>query len=383
MSLNLARTVADAVLYEGYLLYPYRATARKNQVRWQCGVRAPPAAAHLGECSDAHVEVIADAHDGSGLFLELRFLRLKTRDEAGHAWDEAEPCVVQLEATLDDVTAYPRRLPVVACRDRNGEFRTETIVGVCTMTAEPLPGPYGVTRLSVGIANTTPSRAPIETRADALRRALVATHVVLGIEGGRFVSAIDPPEWVRPAVDGCRNERLFPVLAAPDDDVVLASPIILSDHPELAPESPGDLFDATEIDEILSLRTLALTDAEKAEARATDPRAAEIIDRVDDMPPEIWARLHGAIRSLRPVGPGPGDLSTMTVGTKVRLRPGRRADAQDMFLVGRIATVARVETDYDGRDHLAVTLDDDPGADLHDWYGRYLYFAPDEVEPVA
>jgi len=175
------------------------------------------------------------------------------------------------------------------------------------------------------------------------------------------------------------------VLAAPDDDVVLASPIILYDHPELAPESPGDLFDATEIDEILSLRTLALTDAEKAEARATDPRAAEIIDRVDDMPPEIWERLHGAIRTLRPVAPG-GDASEgpgLLVGTKVRLRPGRRADAQDMFLAGRVATVARLETDYDGQDHVAVTLDDDPGADLHDWYGRYFYFAPDEVEPVV
>ena len=306
------------------------------------------------------------------------------------SWDEAEPCAVQLEAMLDDLVVHPRRVPVVACRGRDGDFRTETIVGACTVTAEPLPGPYGIIRVSVVVTNETPGRDPIETREGALRRALVSTHVLLGIERGRFVSAIDPPEWARPAVDECRNERLFPVLAAPDDDVVLASPIILYDHPELAPESPGDLFDATEIDEILSLRTLALTDAEKAEARATDPRAAEIIDRVDDMPPEIWERLHGAIRTLRPVArrgtgrDGDADPRTgLTIGAKVRLRPGRRADAQDMFLAGRIATVARLETDYDGQDHVAVTLDDDLGADLHDWYGRYLYFAPDEVEPVA
>ena len=195
VTLDAARQIADALLHEGYLLYPYTASAQKNQVRWQFGVLAPPAASTRGGGSDPKFLLIADAHDGSGLFLELRFLRLKTRDEAGHAWDEAEPCVVQLEATLDDVTAYPRRLPFVASRARNGEFRTETIVGVCTVTAEPLPGPYGVTRLSVGIANTTPSRAPIETRADALHRALVATRAVrlghrsarMGPAGGRRV----------------------------------------------------------------------------------------------------------------------------------------------------------------------------------------------------
>jgi hypothetical protein len=330
--------------------------------------------------------MIVDANPGATVAVELRFLRLRTRTEGDGEWDEAEHRVVTLEATLDELASYQVRVPIFVCRERHGAYRTETIVGACVVGAEPLPGPYGITRLTVHVMNKTPSSAPIESRDAALRRSLVSTHLLLAIDGGKFVSAIDPPEWVRPAVDGCHNERLFPVLAASNDDVVLASPIILYDHPELAPESPGDLFDATEIDEILSLRTLALTDAEKAEARATDPRAAEIIDRVDDMPPEIWERLHGAIRTLRPVVPGAREADSAprpTIGAKVRLRPGRRADAQDMFVAGRIATVVRLETDWDGRDHVAVTLDDDPGADLHDWYGRYLYFAPDELEPVT
>ncbi|HET7518892.1 MAG TPA: hypothetical protein VFN05_14640, partial [Actinomycetes bacterium] len=220
------------------------------------------------------------------------------------------------------------------------------------------------------------------------------------------------------------------------------SPIILYDHPTIAPESPGDLFDATEIDEILTLRTMALTDAEKREARATDERAAAIIDRVDTMPPEMLERLHGAVRYLRGVegtpdphlgvegtpdphppvdgaptgrvadgGEGGDPLSTtppelvpwwdpgadrtvspetdgvvvagVTVakGSRVRLRPGQRADAQDMFLAGREATVEAVFLDVDGNRHLAVTLDEDPAADLQRWHGRYLYFSPDEVEP--
>ena len=124
---------------------------------------------------------------------------------------------------------------------------------------------------------------------------------MLALDDGVFVSLLDPPADARGLAAGCRNEGTFPVLMG-GGDVVLSSPIILYDHPEVAPESPGDLYDSTEIDEILALRVLTLTDEEKAEARATDPRAAAIIDRCDDMPPEIWSRLHGALRSLEPLG---------------------------------------------------------------------------------
>ena len=187
-------------------------------------------------------------------------------------------------------------------------------------------------------------------------------------------------------------------------DLVLSSPIILYDHPAVAPESVGDFCDATEIDEILALRVLTLTDDEKADARHR-PRAAAIVDRCDDLPPEIWARLHGAVRSLRPaalahrshadrrvVGPRRGrrvDPWTDTTwiggqevgkGTTVRLHPSRRADAQDLFLVGRLATVTGVFRDVDGDEHLAVTLRDDPATEFFAWQGRFLYFHPDEVD---
>jgi hypothetical protein len=70
-------------------------------------------------------------------------------------------------------------------------------------------------------------------------------------------------------------------------------------------------------------------------------------------------------------------------GTRVRLSPTRRADAQDLFLAGRSAVVTGVFHDVDGGDHLAVVLDDDPASEFHDWYGRYLYFHPDEVEVMV
>jgi hypothetical protein len=189
---------------------------------------------------------------------------------------------------------------------------------------------------------------------------------------------------------------------------MLSSPIILYDHPAVAPESPGDLYDATEIDEILALRVLTLTDDEKAEARATDPRAAAIVERCDTMPPEVWQRLHGAVRTLEPAGAPPEPVATVpwwdpgadssvdpetdsvTIsglevarGSAVRLRPSRRADAHDLFLAGLTATVAGVFSDVDGNVHVAVTIDSDPATDALAWQGRYLYFHPDEVEPLG
>jgi hypothetical protein len=189
---------------------------------------------------------------------------------------------------------------------------------------------------------------------------------------------IETPAWAEPAARQCRNEYAFPVLAGPPGTtaIMLSSPVILYDHPGIAPESPGDLHDAAEIDEILTLRVLTLSDAERLEARRTDPRAAAILDRVEAMPPEVLASLHGAIRTPPPPTP-------YQVGTRVRLRPRvRGTDAHDMFLAGRTAQVVEVLHDVDGTEFVAVTVDDDPGAELHQWYGRTRHFRLDEVAPL-
>jgi hypothetical protein len=127
-------------------------------------------------------------------------------------------------------------------------------------------------------------------------------HTLLAVDGAKFVSLLEPAPYADQAVGGCVNDGSFPVMIGDPatSDVMLSSPIILYDFPAIAPESAGDFCDATEIDEILALRVLTLTDDEKAEARGTDPRAAAIVDRCDGMPEEIWSRLHGALRSLRP-----------------------------------------------------------------------------------
>ncbi|MCW2945212.1 MAG: hypothetical protein JWR24_1929 [Actinoallomurus sp.] len=411
--MDIARKVADAVLYEGYLLYPYRASAVKNQVRWQFGVFVPPGFTATEESSACRTECLIEG--GEVLHVRSRFLHVQERTaEGAQPFDEASEreidAVWQLADLLEGEQVHEVVIP-------GGQETDGAVTRTChplnvrvSAAAERLPGPYGLVRLRLRLENLTEWTG--EERPEALRHSLIAAHTLLAVTGGRFVSLLDPPEWARPAVDGCDSLHTWPVLI--DDDVMLSSPIILYDRPEIAPESPGDLFDATEIDEILSLRTLTLTDEEKREARATDPRAAEIIDRVEAMPPELLERLHGAIRSPGPRrgwDTGEDDVPVFTTekpwwdpgadasvspetdsvtvagtrvarGSKVRLHPAGRADAQDMFIVGRIATVEAVLFDVDGSQHLAVTIDDDPGTDLRRAQGRYWYFAPDDVEPV-
>ena len=213
-----------------------------------------------------------------------------------------------------------------------------------------------------------------------------------------------------PGAASTAASRCWPARPA-RSDLLLISPIILYDHPEVAEQSETALYDCTEIDEILTLRVMTMTDEEKAQARATDPLAAQIIDRCDSMSPEAMARLHGVLRdphaARAPAGLIPEipdgvdwwdpladnavqpDIDAVLVngvrvarGSQVRLRPRRDADAQDMFFAGKTARVTSVHEDVDGNKHVGVVVDDDPAADLHDWYGRYLYFSPDEVEPL-
>ncbi len=260
-------------------------------------------------------------------------------------------------------------------------------------------------RLRVAVENV----GAAEVAADqVIRRSFIGAHLLVETQHAGFVSLVDPPADAIAAAAGCRQHRCWPVLAGPvgSDDVVLVSPIILEDHPQLAEQSAGALFDSTEIDEILTLRVMTMTDEEKAQARATDPRAAEIIDRCSEMSPESLMQLHGVLRDPHALEPGRqdpdvpwwdpgadgsvrperdvvmvGDVA-VSAGSRVRLRPSRRADAQDLFYAGRTARVTAVLGDVDGGTHVAVVVEDDPAAELHDWYGRYLYFAPEEIEPL-
>ncbi len=341
------RAVADAVLYEGYLLYPYRHSSAKNRVRWQFGLLAPrpwveadgpaaPVLAGSAESWQQQTECLAEHAAGAVVRVRVRYLQLQHRrverrgadgrytpveslETAGAThvpFDEAVPRETELLVPLADLLAGERAFPVGAPGGEETEVlsggvgrlvrRRHPVEAHTTLSAEPLDGRDGCCRLRVRTENTSESAGPDTPREEALRHALIATHAVIGGRGLAFVSLTDPPAWAESYARACHNLHTFPVLAGEDGarDLMLSSPIILPDHPQVAPESQGDLHDAAEIDEILSLRTLLLTDEEKREARATDRRAADILDRVDGMPPEMFARLHGTIRSLRPAHAG-------------------------------------------------------------------------------
>jgi hypothetical protein len=429
--MDVAREVADAVLYEGYLLYPYRASAAKNQIRWQWGVLMPSAyaAAGHGEHASSHSEFLLEPGTDPVLHIRLRFLQMQHRSGGDGPVPEFDEAV---EHEIDSVLSAAELLEteqVIPVSIPGGTETTDGITrqrwpltGEVRLSGQRLEGPYGILHLALEVINTAPWVDAEAARHVALRHSLIAAHTVVAVTDGEFISLLDPPEWAKPAVKSCRNERTWPVMIgeAGSRDVFLISPIILYDYPTIAPESPGDLFDGTEIDEILTLRTMTLTDEEKAEARATDERARKLMDRVDSMPPEMLDKLHGAIRYLGETprtsrNPGePDPVETFTTpgtpwwdpgadssvdpdtdsvlvagievakGSKVVLTPRLHGtDAQDMFLDGRTATVAAVLLDVDGNTHVAVTLDDDPGADLSLVQGRFQYFSPDEIVPLT
>ena len=424
-----ARAVADAILYEGYLLYPYRRSSGKNQVRWQFGVLAPrawidaqgvpdPGVSGAAESWFQHIECLAEVPPRATLRLRLRFLQLQhkqcwrvaadgTREQVDElldehtthlTFDEALPREIDADCAVADLLAGEIEVPISVAGDSSEERLADGLITrtsypiearVC-VSAAPATTPFPALRITARVENRVTCADPHQPRQDMLQRSLIAAHLLLGLSDGAFLSLLDPPAWAAEVTAACTNRHAIPVLAGAEDgsDVVLCSPIILYDHPRVAPESPGDLHDAVEIDEILSLRTLTLTDAEKAEARATDPRAAQIVDRVDAMPPQMLAKLHGAIRDLRPVTEELPDHVVIAgrrvaAGSRVRLRPRTRGtDAHDMFLTGRTARVHEVLHDVDGSSYLAVIAEDDPAGELNEWYGRFFHFSPDEVEPL-
>jgi hypothetical protein len=208
---------------------------------------------------------------------------------------------------------------------------------------------------------------------------------VLILHNGEFVSQIDPPDDLRDAVAACQNTGVWPVLVGPagSRETMLGSPIILYDYPQIAPESKGDLFDATEIDEILILRILTLTDEEKEEVRRSDERARRLLERLESSPPEHLMELHGKIRSLEPAGLAI-PAAAFKKGERVRLRPRKRADIFDTLLEGKIAIIEAVEQDFEDNIHYAVVIEDDPGKDLGEMrqIGHRFFFSPEEVEAV-
>jgi hypothetical protein len=430
-----ALDVANAVLYEGYILYPYTASAGKNRIRWQFGVLVPQAytGKGTGEPFASQTEVLLACAAGTTLDVVVRFLQVEARSVEAYR-DGAFEAVESLGAgaerrltfdegiereislTLEPGLSAHTAVPIAFGADETTELvrdagdvllgrvvrRRWPLHGSISLECEPVAESPALRKVRVRIENHS-TVVPGE-RSSALRTAFVSTHTLLYATNGAFCSTLDPPAEALAATATLANRHTWPVLVGDEragaqrSPLVLSSPIILYDFPAVAPQSEGDTFDATEVDELMMLSVLSLSDSEREEARATDPRARAIVERAERFGPEELSRLHGTLLQTKHDAPpgdpfGALDLPGMdcvfvegvkvSKGSAVRLHPKRRADVWDMFLEGKVATVRAIHQDVENQMYVAVTVDDDPASDLHDWYGRSFFFYPEEVEPLA
>jgi hypothetical protein len=410
MNFDAVSAIASAVLYEGYILYPYGPNALKNRQRWTFGGVFPRDYVETtgGDPYQLPVQCLVLGGAGTKIEVCLRFLQIVTRtveafDEDGWrsvpvlevegtrylAWEEAiEQQVILSGLEIAELLAGPvdKAFSVGSHDSREPVIHPDgTVAGALVRHAAALSGTVvasaaeignGVFRLTLRVENQTP--LALERRASralAQPYSFASTHMLLGMSEGEFVSLMDPPPRLADAVAGCNNQGLWPVLVGDPGacNMMLAAPIILYDYPQIAVESPGDLFDSTEIDEILSLRILTMTEEEKRDMAAVDARARALLERTERLGAADFARLHGTV------------LPPFAVGDRVRLRPQRRADIMDTVLNGKIAVIEAIERDFEDRVHLAVTMLDDPGRDfgLDRMPGHRFFFAPDEVEKLG
>lgn len=351
MNLAAVEKIAKAVLYEGYLLYPYRPSSVKNRQRWNFGVLSPAAwceSQRGAESNMSQTQCLVQNSILPAVEIKIRFLHLITRSvgrlarpvtnwPGGNAappafepvdkleangctfrpWQEVEEREVSLRIQYGDsidrgpaqrdftILGARRTEPVrdaegrvvgVIVRDREGiSLTVETHMERCT---------EDVFKVTARTFNRTRFDQPEgKTRDEALMCSLISAHTILGAVNCKFVSLLEPPEPLQALAQSCWNTGTWPVMVgdAEERDTMLSSPIILYDYPQIAPESAGDLFDATEIDEILSLRIMTLSEDEKREMCEFDDRARRILERTQRMPADQLMKLHGAVRSLRPL----------------------------------------------------------------------------------
>jgi hypothetical protein len=347
MNSKAIESVANAVLYEGYMLYPYRPSAVKNRQRWNFGVLYPKAYSDLEGGSDRwsmQTQCLIRGNEAAVVEIKVRFLQCVSREigrPVGYA--NSELCGASEYDLVDSLDVAGKRLqswqeaveqeallPPMRVADLLAESvqrtfsflggrDTETVADdggaiaafvirsreevTCSIEVRAIRRADDLFELTVLVANATPAAAKQNwLRKEALMNSLLSAHTVLGISGGEFISMIDPPADVREFAAGCQNIGTWPVLAGHENarNAMLSSPIILYDFPQVAPESAGDLFDGTEIDEILALRILTLTEDEKREVRTADDRAREVLERTESMPAEHFMKLHGVLRGTKP-----------------------------------------------------------------------------------
>jgi len=343
MNRERAMEVANAVLYEGYILYPYRPSAIKNRQRWTFGILYPPSYQEVvtgTERAQMHSECLLKVTGETTLQIQLRFLHLLYREIARQAEDllDAVPSLMMdgkliesrdegIERSLEfevgpvwrkesrdgtpEIHQFPFSFPGSNEREELKDAGGN-VVGEVRRTQRAIHGTVSVVtaklqpdlvKLTIDVTNESALPGDPGDRNSALLNSLLSAHTILSVAGGEFVSLLDPPEELRGSVAQCKNIGNFPVLAGNEGecDMMLCSPIVLYDYPQIAPESAGDFFDGTEMDEMLTLRVMTLSEDERDQMRAGNDHVRSLLQRTEASAREQLARTHGTIRSMRPV----------------------------------------------------------------------------------
>jgi hypothetical protein len=337
--------LVDTLLYEGYALYPYTPEATKNATPTPFGIVYPPAYAAALDTTFDHLELRCVVEGGGEVEAEVRFLA----------------------PSGERHRAEPQRI------EGSGDFERGGLIVRTRLAVERRSD--GRRLVSYRVENRTTVAAGAD-RAAAIERSLISTHPQLHVRGGRFLSQLDAP---------CDSVNTWPVLASPADDVMLGAAFVLPDHPQIAPESRGNLFDNTEIEEALILHVQVLSDSEREQIARQDPAVREMVERASTVTPDQLKRLHARMKEIHDPTQGLSEVevdgTVFRRGGRVIVRPGLEADLQARMLEGRTVTVERIQRDYDGRVHLGVALAE-PGQEILRETGRFLWFFPPELEVV-
>lgn len=420
MNFASLEAIANTVLFEGYMLYPYRPSAIKNCQRWNFGTLYPSAFAQALDPPERwqfSARILMEAESSAALTARVRFLQLLSpANQDGQSWEEGFPRARTLEGIslheLCEGVEHVFDLGALSAEElptAPPAFHERPRFGRLALSVERLRD--GLYRLCASFVNESPAPPTASTRPSVQDAAFTSAHLLLGVERGAFVSLLEPPSSLESDVQACAQDGVFPVLVGDPGDRshLLCSPIILYDYPQVAVESPGDFFDGTEMDEMLALRVLTLTDEEKAEMRRGDPYARALLERTESLPNEQLLKMHGVVRGLRPVTeaePAANEAAMMDPwnpfaelpplesvrvfgvdlrkGDRVRLWPKGKADILDMATEGKVAIIEAIEQDLEGEVHLAVVLEDDPGRDIGmlRQVGHRFFYTPEEVEPL-
>jgi hypothetical protein len=429
--------IVNAVLYEGYILYPYRPSSKKNRrERFTFGRVYPKEYSEFQKGAEPCVNqtecLLQSTGKAPSTQVTVRFLQPMWR-EVGYmtegveesfeaipemsvdgtlyqSWQEATERTVTVSLrSLDPSKSSQVNFPFSFASSRSceplsfeGGFartaimrRREALEGMVEVEATPVA--TDVFKIAVRVSNHTPiSREKCDDQDAVIMRTFASTHTILKATGGSFISLMDPPAEFGPFAAQCRNIGTWPVLAGDEKqgerDTMLSSPIILYDYPQIAPESAGSFFDGTEIDEILTLRVMTMTDGEKIEMRRVDEYARQLLERTEAAGAKDLLKMHGTMREVKadaeffnPTQPVKSIVVAgrdVRAGASVRIHPKKRADAIDMILDGKVAIVEAIEQDAEGCIHLALVLEDDPGKDLGfaRQSGHRFFYSPEEVE---